>query len=212
MSGILVIDDHPIVLQGCRRLLEDGGAEVRVAACLAQGYRAVLRHRPAVALVDLAFAGAPLAGLALLRRVAGRRLPTRCLVFSMHADPAVIAQALESGALGYVLKDAPAAELLRAVDRVRAGRPYLDPSLAAEVALLRRDPARSPLQQLSPRERRILALLAEGRTRAAIAADLSVSYKTVTNACAALRRRFDLGSHTELTHLAVRHARDLGEV
>ncbi|MFE1602778.1 response regulator [Methylobacterium sp. ID0610] len=210
MTTILIVDDHPIVLQGCRRLLEETGAEIRVAASPAAGYRVVLRHRPDLAVIDLAFPGRDLAGLALLRRIAERRLATRTLVFSMHADPVVIARALECGALGYVLKDAPADDLLRAVERVQAGRPYLDPSIAAEVALLRRDPRRTALWQLSVRERRILALLAEGRTYAAIARDLSVSYKTVTNACAALRQRLGLGTLTELTHFAVQHARDLG--
>lgn len=209
MTAILVVDDHPIVLQGCRRLLEETGAEVRVAATLAAGYRAVLRHRPDLAVIDLAFPGRDLAGLALLRRIAARGLPTRMLVFSMHADPAIIARALECGALGYVLKDAPADDLLRAVARVRSGRPYLDPSVAAEVALLRQDPRRAALGQMSPRERRILALLAQGRTYAEIARDLSVSYKTVTNACAALRQRLGLGTLTELTHFAIQHARDL---
>jgi two-component system, NarL family, invasion response regulator UvrY len=209
VTSILVVDDHPIVLQGCRRLLEDTGAEVRVAATLAAGYRAVLRHRPDVALIDLAFPGRDLAGLALLRRIRARAPATRALVFSMHADPAIIARTLETGALGYVLKDAPATDLLRAVDRVRAGRPYLDPSVAAEVALMRGDPRRTALWQMSPRERRILALLAEGRPYAAIARDLGVSYKTVTNACAALRQRLGLGTLTELTHFAVQNVRDL---
>ncbi|MGY2052783.1 response regulator transcription factor [Methylobacterium sp. JK268] len=209
MTAILVIDDHPIVLQGCRRLLAEAGAEVLVAADLTSGYRALLRHRPAVAVIDLAFPAGDLAGLALVRRIAARRLPTRVLVFSMHADPAVIARALEAGARGYVLKDAPAGDLVQAVERVRAGRPYLDPSLAAEVAVLRRDPARAAVLDLTARERRILALLAAGRAYPAIAADLAVSYKTVTNACAALRRRLGLGTLTELTHFAVKHARDL---
>ncbi|WP_298959856.1 response regulator transcription factor [uncultured Methylobacterium sp.] len=209
MTSVLVVDDHPIVLQGCRRLLEETGAQVREAAGLAAGYRAVLRHRPDVAVIDLAYPGRDLGGLALLRRVRARAPATRTLVFSMHADPAVIARAMAAGALGYVLKDAPAGDLLAAFDRVRAGRPYLDGSLAAEVALLGADPRRGAVSGMSVRERRILAGLARGRTYAAIARDLSVSYKTVVNACAALRQRLGLATLTELTHFAVQHAGEL---
>ncbi|AWN48097.1 DNA-binding response regulator [Methylobacterium terrae] len=209
MTRVVVIDDHPIVLQGARRLLEDAGAEVVGAAGLAEGYRAILRHRPEVAVIDLAFPGRELAGLALVGRVRKRVPATRPLVFSMHADPAIVARALAAGAVGYVLKDAPAGDLVRAYEQVRSGRPYLDGRLATEVALLQADPRRSLLGTLSVRERRILALLAEGRGYAAIAEDLSVSYKTVTNACASLRQRLGLATLTELTHFAVSHAGDL---
>jgi len=214
VTRLVVVDDHPIVLQGARRLLEDAGAEVWGAAGLAEGYRAILRHRPEVAVIDLAFPGGSLpgrdlAGLALVGRVRKRAPATRILVFSMHADPAIVARALAAGAVGYVLKDAPAGDLVRAYEQVRTGRPYLDGRLATEVALLQADPRRSLLGSLSPRERRILALLAEGRGYAAIADDLSVSYKTVTNACAALRQRLGLATLTELTHFAVSHAGDL---
>ncbi|KMO14586.1 response regulator [Methylobacterium platani] len=209
MTRVVVVDDHPIVLQGARRLLEDAGAEVWAAAGLPEGYRAVLRHRPHVAVIDLAFPGRELAGLALVGRVRKRVPATRVLVFSMHADPAIVARALAAGAVGYVLKDAPAGDLVRAYEQVRAGRPYLDGQLATEVALLQADPRRSLLGTLTPRERRVLALLAEGRGYAAIAEDLSVSYKTVTNACAALRQRLGLATLTELTHFAVSHAGDL---
>ncbi|GJD61125.1 response regulator [Methylobacterium frigidaeris] len=210
MTRVVVVDDHPIVLQGARRLLEDAGAEVRGAACLPEGYRAILRHRPEVAVIDLAFPGRELAGLALIGRVRKRAPATRVMVFSMHADPAIVARALAAGAVGYVLKDAPAGDLVRAYEQVRTGRPYLDGRLATEVALLQADPRRSLLGSLSPRERRILALLAEGRGYAAIAGDLSVSYKTVTNSCAALRQRLGLATLTELTHFAIRHVADLG--
>ncbi len=207
--AVVVVDDHPIVLQGARRLLEDAGATVRVAACLPGGYRAILRHRPEVAVIDLAFPGRELAGLALIERVRKRVPGTRVLVFSMHADPAIVARALAAGAIGYVLKDAPAGDLVRAYEQVRTGRPSLDGRLATEVALLQADPRRSLLGTLSARERRILALLAEGRGYAAIAEDLSVSYKTVTNSCAALRQRLGVATLTELTHFAVRHMADL---
>ncbi|KMO43488.1 response regulator receiver protein [Methylobacterium tarhaniae] len=209
MTRVVVVDDHPIVLRGARRLLEDAGAEVREAASLPEGYRAILRHRPDVAVIDLAFPGRDLAGLALIGRVRKRAPATRVMVFSMHADPAIVARALAAGAVGYVLKDAPAGDLVRAFEQVRAGRPYLDGPLATEVALLQADPRRSLLEALSPRERRILALLAEGRGYAAIAEDLSVSYKTVTNSCAALRQRLGVATLTELTHFAVRHVADL---
>src|SRR5712671_5480456 len=106
MTSVLIIDDHPIVLQGCRRMLEDAGVEtVLEARDAAAGYRLYRRHHPDVVIVDLAMQGSGLGGLDVIRRMRSHDPRSRILVFSMHSDPIIAARALEAGATGYVLKD-----------------------------------------------------------------------------------------------------------
>jgi DNA-binding NarL/FixJ family response regulator len=109
-----------------------------------------------------------------------------------------------------VLKDHASAELFEAFGKVRVGEVYLDRRLATEVAMLRADARRTPESQLTPREQQILARLAQGRSYGAIAADLSVSYKTVTNACSQMRQKLGVRTLAELIHVAVTHAQRQG--
>src|ERR1700728_2546844 len=137
MTSVLVIDDHPIVLQGCRRMLEDAGVTAVLEARDAiSGYRLYRRHRPDVVIVDLSMQGSGLGGLALIRRIKAHDPRTRILVFSMHSDPIVVTRALQAGATGYVLKDTSSDELVKAFDKVRMGSPYLSNDLAMQVALV----------------------------------------------------------------------------
>lgn len=210
-APVLVVDDHPIVLQGCRRVLEDAGVEaIAEATNIVAAYRLFHRVRPAVVISDLTFQGSGLAGLTLIRRMRAVEPKTRVLVFSMHNDPVIVSRALEAGALGYVLKDHASMELFEAFERVRAGEVYLDRRLATEVAMLRADPRRTPESQMTPRERQILTRLAQGKSYSAIAADLSVSYKTVTNACSQMRQKLGVRTLAELIHVAVTQAQRQG--
>jgi len=163
-----------------------------------------------VVICDLTFQGSGMAGLGLIRRIRAVAPETRILVFSMHNDPVIVARALEAGALGYVLKDHASAELFEAFGKVRIGEVYLDRRLATEVAMLRADARRTPESQLTPREQQILARLAQGRSYGAIASDLSVSYKTVTNACSQMRQKLGVRTLAELIHVAVTHAQRQG--
>ncbi|MGY2048496.1 response regulator [Methylobacterium sp. JK268] len=202
--NVLVVDDHPIVLQGCRRVLEDAGVEtVHEATGIVAGYRSFRRHRPDVVVADLTFQGASLKGLDLIRRIRAVAPDTRILVFSMHDDPVIVARALDSGAMAYVLKDTASVELHRAFERVQAGEPYLDPALAAEVALLQAAPRPDPLADLTPREREVLALLGAGQSHGAIAAALGVTYKTVANTCSQLRHKLGARTLADLLRIAV---------
>src|SRR5579872_3404682 len=179
MTSVLVIDDHPIVLQGCRRMLEDAGIEaVLEARDAASGYRLYRRHRPEVVIADLAMQGNGLGGLPLIRRINAHDPRVRILVLSMHGDPIIAARALEAGATGYVLKDTSSDELMKAFDQVRVGAPYLSSDLAMQVALARTGVRANPLADLTPRELQTLTLLAQGRPYGRIADELGVSYKT----------------------------------
>ena len=202
MTSVLIIDDHPIVLQGCRRMLEDAGIKtVLEARDAASGYRLYRRHRPDVVIVDLAMQEGGLRGLDVIRRMRSHDQRSRVLVFSMHSDPIIAARALEAGATGYVLKDSD--ELMKAFDQVRTGTPYLSNDLAMQVALVRTGVRPNPLADLTPRELQILSLLAEGKPYGRIADELNVSYKTVVNACSQLKQKLNAKNLPELIRVAV---------
>ncbi|MFE1599928.1 response regulator transcription factor [Methylobacterium sp. ID0610] len=207
MSGsVLIIDDHPVVLQGCRIVLEDAGLSIHVATSVEEGYQTFYRHRPGLVVADLTFQACGLTGLSLIRRIRDLEPATRILVFSMHDDPVIVARALECGAIGYLLKDTPSIDFATAVNRVQAGEPYIDHHLATKVAVLQNSQHLNPLSSLSGRELQILALLSLGKSYETIAEDLDLSYKTVANACSTMRRRLGFTSLAELIRFAVTHS------
>jgi two-component system invasion response regulator UvrY len=206
MTSVLIIDDHPIVLQGCRRILSDAGVgSVLEARDLVSGYRLFRRQHPDVVVIDLAIKRDGLGGLPLIKRIRTHDPRTRILVFSMHSDPIIVARALEAGANGYMLKDTSSDEFLKAFEQVRAGHAYLANEIAMQVALVQTGVHRNPLADLTPRELQTLALLAEGKPYGQIAETLNVSYKTVANQCSQLKHKMGARSLSELIRFAVQH-------
>ena len=205
MTSVLIIDDHPIVLQGCRRMLEDAGVEpCSRPRDAASGYRLYRRHHPDVVIVDLAMQGSGLGGLPLIRRIRVAR--------SAHAHPGVQhaqrpdhRRARARGrrhrlrAQGHLVGRAAA----RRSTKVRAGTPYLSNDLAMQVALVRTGARPNPLAELTPRELQTLSLLAEGKPYGRIAEELNVSYKTVVNVCSQLKQKLDARNLPELIRTAV---------
>ena len=207
MTSVLIIDDHPIVLQGCSRVLQDAGiAPIFEAREVEAGHQLARKHRPDVVIIDLAMQGSGLAGLSLIRALRAHDPRARILVFSMHSDPIIVRRALEAGATGYLLKDTSSEELVRAVMSVAAGTPYLSSDLAMRVALAGTRGASNPLADLTPRELQTLGLLAQGKSYGRIAAELNVSYKTVVNVCYQLRQKLDVQTLPELIRLSVQLA------
>ncbi|EHK52993.1 response regulator transcription factor [Allomesorhizobium alhagi] len=206
MTGVLLIDDHPIVLQGCRRVLQDAGVQdVLEANGVAAGYRLFRRNKPDVVVVDLSMKTGGLGGLELIRRMRlhDKRMPI--LAFSMHSDPVIVSRALKAGATGYVLKDAGPRDFLDAFESVRRHKPYLGHEMAMQVAMLGSAGHDSPLAETTSRELQTLALLAEGKPYAQIASDLGVSYKTVVNISSQLKSKLGARNLPELIKLAVQY-------
>jgi two-component system invasion response regulator UvrY len=204
MTSVLIIDDHPIVIQGCRRILQDAGVgSVLGARDLVGGYRLYRRHRPDAVIIDLALNGDGLGGLALIQRIHRHDPATRILVFSMHSDPAIVARALAAGATGYVIKDTSSEELVGAFAEVMRGKPYLSSDLALKVALVRSGTPRSAADDLTPRERQTLSLLAKGKPYAQIADELDISYKTVANICSQLKHKLAARNLPDLVRIAI---------
>lgn len=203
---VLIIDDHPFVLQGCARIFEDAKiARVLQAASLADGYRLYRANKPAVIIVDLSIKAAMLGGLSFVRRLRMHDKKTPILVLSMHRDPMIVRRALELGVTGFVLKDAPAEEFLTAFARVRQGKAYLSPEVASDVVFSEARSTASPFKSLTLRELQTLQLIAEGKPYGVIAQELNVSYKTIANTCSQIKNKLGARSLPELMRIALKH-------
>ena len=208
MTTIVLADDHQLVRQGFRALLE-AQPDLSVVGEASDGREAidlVDRLKPHVLIVDLRMPG--LNGLEVTRRVSQRVPRTRIIVLSMHANEAYVLEALRYGADAYVLKDSSAAELVRAVREVIAERYYLSPPLsqrAIEAYLQKAESATSdPYETLTGREREVFQLAAEGNNNAEIAARLSISPRTAEAHRASIMRKLGLHTQADLIRYALR--------
>lgn len=182
---LVLIDDSPLIRAGLRTVLE-GHATVTIvgeAGTAAEGLAAVVQHKPDVVLLDLRLPDRP--GLAACRDILQRRPGTRVIILTSATDERTVHEAIAIGAHGYLLKENDGASLVAAITRVAAGHSVLDPSIADQmVSLMKRgnEPtATERLSVLSPQERRVLALLADGLTNKEIGEKLGLTEKTVKN-------------------------------
>ena len=206
MTCILIVDDHPIVIQGCQRLFADAGMRhVLTASSLSDAFRKYRREKPDIILLDLAISSVTYSGLSFIRRLRLHDRRTPMLVFSMHSDPVIVSRALALGANGYILKDAPPDELMTALQRVRSGSPYISHDLASSLAFIEARDKSNPLRSLTLRELQTLELIAEGRAYGDIAEALGVSYKTVVNTSSLLKNKLGVRSLPELMRIGIRH-------
>ena len=206
--SILLADDHPVVRQGLRALLE-GESDFRIIGEVGDGLEAsqlAERLQPDVLVLDLMMPG--LNGLEVARQVSQRSPRTRIVILSMHSNEAYVLEALRNGATGYVLKDSSAADLVRAVREVTAGRRYLSPPLserAIEAYTQKAKVAALDLYEtLTTREREVLHLAAEGHTNREIADRLHISPRTVEVHRANMMHKLGLRTQTDLIRYALR--------
>jgi two-component system, NarL family, invasion response regulator UvrY len=209
---VLIVDDHPIVRAGLRRLLAAEPSLYIAEAANGQAAIASFRElRPDLVILDLSLPG--ISGIEVLSRLLIEDANAHVLVISMYDNPIYVARVLKVGAKGYVSKNAPPEQILEAVRRVAAGRPYIEHEMAQELALGRLNASPQPLDTLSPRDVEILRLLAEGKSLHEIAGAIGVSYKTVANHCSQLKARLATPRTADLIRLAIAHGfsdRDLG--
>ena len=199
---VLIVDDHPIVVSGCKALLAvEPTIEVVDAADGEAGYAAYFAQPPDVAVIDINLPG--ISGLELCRRILRRDVDARLVIFSMNDDPVFAARAIEAGAKGYIAKNDDPLLFVDAVRRVAEGGVYLRPEMAREVAFMRGGSSASQLSGLNARELEILRLLGAGNSMAEIAYALNVSYKTVANNCTALKHKLGARSAMDLMRIAV---------
>jgi two-component system response regulator NreC len=208
---VLLADDHTIVRQGVRLCLEAMG-DIEVVAEAEDGQAAVqltAQLRPDVAVVDLTMPR--LNGVDAIRQIKRDVPNTEVVVLSVHDSEAYVVQALRAGAAGYVLKRNAATELAAAIRAAHEGQAYLHPSIARRVIddYLSRihaseDAVSEPHERLTPREREVLQLAAEGHSTRAIAGLLCLSTKTVEHHRASLMTKLGLHGQTELVKYAIR--------
>jgi DNA-binding NarL/FixJ family response regulator len=206
---ILLADDHTLVRQGFRRILEEQ-PEWRVVAEAGNGLEAVslaADFQPDIVILDI---GMPkLNGLEAARQIKKKAPDARVLILSMHADEVHIAKAVEAGAAGYLLKDSADSELVKAVTATAEGKSYFSPAAAAVLLdeyrrTLARRGVTDRYELLSDREREVLQLMAEGHSTKAIAAVLGVSPATIETHRAHVFEKLDLHSVAEAVLYAVR--------
>lgn len=204
MTRIYLVDDHPIVRDGLRTVLQGAGHEVvGESEDAARALADIAALQPQLLLLDLNL-GAH-SGLELLTALKSRSIAVRTLVLTMSALPRNVGEALRLGALGYLLKDSPTRELLMAVEAVAQGRRHLGPGVADLLVQELSAPAQDdPIALLSPRERQIARLVVRGRTSAAIGAELKLSPSTVDTYRSRLMAKLGVGDVPALVRLALR--------
>jgi two-component system, NarL family, response regulator NreC len=197
---IVLADDHAVVRSALRMLLEaEADFEVVAEAGDADNAaRKVRGHHPDVLVLDLNMPGG--SGLAMLPKIRDESPDTQVVVLTMQSEPAFAREAMKAGALGYVLKEAADAELVRAVRMAAAGETYLQPELGARLAA---EPDSAATDDLSERELEVLRLIALGYTNNEIAEQLHLSVRTVESHRAHIQQKLRLTTRSELVRYAL---------
>jgi len=198
--SVLLVDDHPIVRRGLRRLLEDDAA-IAVVGEAGDGESAVrlAEHlQPRVVVMDCAMPGT--GGVAATRRILAQSPHVAVLMLSVHSEATMVREAFEAGARGYVLKDAVDLDLAEAVKQVATGVAVIDPKVSRATLT---DAGRT--SRLSPRQREVLQLMCDGLAAPAIADRLGVSVHTVAAHRASMMRALGIHRAAELVAYAIRH-------
>jgi two-component system, NarL family, invasion response regulator UvrY len=197
---VLIIDDHPIVIAGCRALLWDVQEMVISEAADAEGGVASFSAEPPdVCVIDINLPG--VSGFELARRILKRDPAARIVMFSMNDDPVFAARAIEAGAKGYVSKSGDPNDLISAIHEVGKGGVFLPPSIAKSLAFA--GARRNQLALLALREIEILRLIRTGKSLSEIASLMKLSYKTVADTSATIRGKLGVHSSQQLIRLAI---------
>jgi two-component system, NarL family, invasion response regulator UvrY len=201
---ILLVDDHAIVREGYRSVLQKqpGLQVIAEAAEGAEAYRLFKETQPDLVIMDLSMSG--VGGIEAIRRIRQLDSNARILVFTMHQNAAFAVQAIRAGARGFVTKTSPPEALVRAIFDVLAGRIALSPDIDHELALSRLGHERIAAEDLTAREFEVLRLLLAEKTAAEIADTLNISPRTVANHHSLIKSKLGVSSDIELVRLALR--------
>lgn len=209
LTSLYLVDDHLMVREGLRAVLELAGHEVvGETADPTVAVAEIVRRLPQVLLLDLSLGGR--SGFEVLAELQQRGVPVKTVVLTMSAQPQHVAEALRLGAVAYVLKGSPSSEVLRAIDAVLSGRRYLGDEVAdlAAQALTGQHGGlhdADPFAALSPRERQIVLMVVQGQSSAVIGRELHLSPKTVDTYRSRLMTKLGTPNVPALVRLAMRH-------
>ncbi len=202
-AKVLLADDHTIVVEGLKSLLKDQFELVGTVADGSQLIEAVRKLRPDVVVTDLSMP--VLSGLDALRRLKAERIDTRIIFLTMHADARIATEAFRAGASGFLLKQSAGEELVTAIEDVLRGRTYLTPLITKDVIANLTTPEPENAVALTPRQREVLRLLADGKRMKEIAAILGLSTRTVETHKYEMMQALGVGSTAELVRYALTH-------
>ncbi|GLU32664.1 response regulator transcription factor [Trinickia caryophylli] len=202
--SVLLVDDHAVVREGYRRLLELSGS---LSVCgeagdASEAYQRFCALAPDVVVMDVSLPGA--SGIEAMRRMLAREPDARILIFSVHEDLLFVRRALDAGALGYVTKASAPDALVDAVRTVARGTTYLSPDISRSLAMRAAAIDGMPGRQLSAREFEVLRMLVQGLTLPTIAEKLGLSQKTVANHQSSIRQKFGVDNGVQLAQIANR--------
>jgi DNA-binding NarL/FixJ family response regulator len=201
-TRILIVDDHPVVLSGCRALFaNDRSIRIDEAGDAKSGHRAFVQKKPDVTVIDINLPD--VSGFELMRRIRKDDPDAKIIMFSMNDDPAFVVRAVEMGAQGYVSKGDDPRLFVKAVRKVAAGDQFITPQLAEAVTFSGAAIKANPVSQRTPRELEILRLLGRGDKIVEVADALEISYKTVANTTSLLKQKLGAKNHSDLIRIAV---------
>lgn len=205
MIRIMLVDDHAVVREGYRRLIEKHGGMhvVAEAADGASAYAQYKQHQPDIVVLDLSMPGK--GGIEALRQLRQWDDAAKVLVFSMHENAAYAVQAFQAGAKGYITKSSPPSLLIQAIRDVASGRRAIGPDMSETLAATHIDGDRGPIDRLTPREFDIFRMLADARSGNEIASTLNLSAKTVANYHYIIKSKLGVTSDVELVHIALKY-------
>ena len=206
MIKVLIADDHAVVRQGLKRILQDTH-EMMVAGEAVNGQEVLKKVRAEpwdVVILDISMPGH--SGLDILKELEHERPKLPVLVLSMHSEDQFAMRVLRAGASGYLTKDSAPDELVKAVRKVARGGKYVSPLLAEKLAYeIGPDSNKLPHETLSDREFQVLRMIATGKAVGEIATELSLSPKTISTYRARLLQKMNLTSNAELIHYAIQN-------
>jgi two-component system invasion response regulator UvrY len=204
MRRVLIVDDHEVVREGVKRLLDEqpGAISCGEAGTPDEALHMALAGEWDAVVLDLSFAGK--SGLDILKELKQIRPRLPVLVLTMHSEEQYARRVFKAGAAGFITKDSPRAELSKAIHKVMEGGKYLSPALAEKLIIdLERGVDRPPDETLSDREFQVMRLIASGKTLSEIAELLSLSDKTISTYRARVMEKMGMRTNAELTHYAI---------
>ena len=206
MKRILIIDDHAVVRDGVKKIFDEqhGAVVFGEASSRVEALQLAREQDWDLAVLDLSLGNQ--SGLEVLKELKELRPRLPVLILSMHSEEQYARRAFKAGASGYITKDSPRAELVRAVNQVGTGGRYITSTLAERLVFdLGRDSARPPHESLSDREFQVMRLIASGKTVTEIAELLSLSDKTISTYRARLLEKMGMRTNAELTRYAIQN-------
>lgn len=201
---ILIVDDHPVIIAGCRSMFAaEENYEIIDAKDADSGFEAFVNYKPDLCIIDISLPGKP--GFDLVQRIIEGNRDAKIIIFSMNDDPVFASRALRLGAKGYVTKNDNPYLLLDAINAVMSGKTYLMTKISEALSIQNDVKNYDIWTILTEREREVFKLLGAGMKIREIAQETGISYKTVANTCSIIKNKLKLQTIGELSQMALEY-------